>query len=88
MNRFNGMVEKKFNFESFEFEFYDGSGLNAFKYDSDRFVLLKYDFNGYSQSFSLSGARLGDKTKRNMRLIDCFNGKFLFFDKNELTLIF
>ena len=88
MNRFNGMVEKKFNFESFEFEFYDGSGLNAFKYDSDRFELLKYDFNGYSQSFSLSGARLSGKTKRNMRLINCFNGKFLFFDKHELTLIF
>jgi hypothetical protein len=82
VNRQKGMVEKKFNFDSFDFKLY-GDGLHAFKYDGANSNLIKYDFNGNSQLFSLENANLSSKRKQNMKLVDCFNGRFIFLEKTD-----
>ena len=87
INRQSGMVDKKFNFDSFDFMLY-GDELNAFKYDKSNCNLVKYDFDGYSQFFSLDNVNLSEKMKKNMELIDCFNGRFIFLNRNNLSLIF
>jgi hypothetical protein len=87
MNKQNGMVDKKFNFDSFDFKLY-GDGLHAFKYDKVNCNLVKYDFDGYSQMLSLEDSHIGFKMRQNMQLIDCFNGRLVFFDKDDLALIF
>ena len=91
VNKENGWDDKKFNSHSFDFdvdfELY-GDELHAFKYDNIKFNLVKYDSNGFSQSFSIDNANLSKKMKENMELVDFFNGRFIFINKNNLCLIF
>jgi hypothetical protein len=89
VNRQNGLVEKQFNIDSLDFIMY-GDGLNTFTYDGANSNLIKYDFNGYSHFFSLENANLRLKRKQNMKLVDCFNGRFIFLDNtnDDYFLIF
>ena len=82
INRRNGLVEKQFNVDSLDFILY-GDGLNAFKYDAANCNLVKYDLNGSSQFISLENADLSSKTKQNMQLVDCFNGRFIFLERSN-----
>ena len=87
INKENGWDDKKFNSHSFDFELY-GDELHAFKYDNIKFNLVKYDSNGFSQNFSIGNSNLSEKMKENMELVDFFNGRFIFINKNNLCLIF
>jgi hypothetical protein len=87
MNRQNGLVDKKFNHDSFDLRLHN-DGLSAFKYDGVNCNLVKYDFDGNSQFFSLDKASIDGKIKKSMKLIDYVNGKFIFFDKDDCSLIF
>jgi hypothetical protein len=87
MNRQSGMVDKKINFDSFDFMLY-GDGLDAFKYDGASCSLVIYDFDGCSQEFSLDKANLDAKIKKNMTLVDCVNGKLIFFYEDNGCLVF
>jgi hypothetical protein len=97
VNRQNGLVEKSFNFDSFDlilkfdsfdFVFNGKKSPHAFKYDRENCNLIKYDLEGNSQLFSLENTCLDAVTKKKMKLIDCVDGRFIFFTECYLSLIF
>lgn len=87
VNRQTGLVDKKFNFDSFDFMLY-GDGMHAFKYDGENCNMVKFDFNGDSQLFSLNKANLDARIKKKLKLIDCVNGKFIFYNESNCSLVF
>ena len=87
MNRCNGMIEKQFDLNLIRSRLFDFNGPSLFSYYQSKLCLVKHDLDGgSSQEIALDA--LGESVKKSMELVDCFNGRFIFFDRNSLSLIF
>ena len=87
MNRCNGMIEKQFDLNLIRSRLFDFNGPSLFSYSQSKRCLVKHDLGGgSSQEFALDA--LDESVKKSMELVDCFNGRFIFFDRNSLSLIF
>jgi hypothetical protein len=83
MNRFNGMIEKQFDLNLLGSRLGDFDGPMFFSYYKS---LVGHDLDGGSQEYALSA--LDESVKMSMELVDCSNGRFIFFDRLNLSLIF
>ena len=86
VNRLNGVAEMWLDIGSNEFQLSDGEETSVLKYDKLNSSLVKYDLECRSEEMSLGGLDSG--VAGSMELVDCDDGRLIFFSQSRLSLIF
>ena len=88
MNKFDGMIEKSLDLNLLGSRLADFDGPKLFSYSRWSFRLIKHDLDGGSEEVVSPLGDLSDSVRRSMELVDCSNGRFIFFSRYSLLLIF
>jgi hypothetical protein len=84
LDRTNGWIKKRFNIESYDF-LLDSATNRILTYSISLNQVVSYDFEGKSQKFDLG---IPKTNSNSIKLVDCLNDKFVFWDSKSNCLYF